>query len=150
MDKTIQRGPKVKTPRNAPRQRVEVDLSAYEPPDYLTGLARDEYIRVVRALYDAGSLHKTDRRLIEAYAINYDLIRQAYDTVSKQGTTVESDRGNISEHPSIGTINAATIRLKSIINDFGFTPSAWRHAVGSVVDHSESAEPLAKLVKMAE
>jgi P27 family predicted phage terminase small subunit len=77
------------------------------------------------------SLSKTDPRLIELYAMNYGLARKAYETIEADGTTVESDRGNVSEHPSIQTLNAATIRLKAIMNDLGLTPSSAKVAGGS-------------------
>ena len=42
--------------------------------------------------------------------MNYDLARLAYERISAEGPTVESDRGNTSEHPAIQTLNSATIR----------------------------------------
>lgn len=122
------RGPKPRTVENSrPIQAVDSSWD-WVCPDHLTGLAREEYGRIVDLVRQHGNLSKTDPRLIEIYAINYELLRRAYAEVEAQGPTVESDRGNVSEHPSIQTINSCTIRLKAIINDLGLTPSSCRYS----------------------
>jgi P27 family predicted phage terminase small subunit len=78
----------------------------------------------VHLLRAKGLLEKTDPRLIELYAMNYELACKAYDRIEVDGPTVESDRGNLSEHPCVQTLNAATIRLKAIMNDLGLTPAS--------------------------
>ena len=73
---------------------------------------------------NAGVLERTDPRLIELYAVNYELVRKAYEQLSKDGPTIITDKGNTLEHPCIRTINGATIRLKAIINDLGLCPAS--------------------------
>jgi P27 family predicted phage terminase small subunit len=80
-------------------------------------------------------LVSTDPRLIELYAMNYDLARSSYDQIQADGCTVESDRGNVVEHPSVKTLNAATIRLKAIAVEIGATPASRKTAAaGQAVD----------------
>ena len=99
-------------------------------PAYLSDCARAEYARLVGILDLRGRLPATDPRLLELFGMNYDICRLAYDKVMAEGATVESDRGNASEHPAIQTLNAATIRLKAILVELGLTPSTARAYIG--------------------
>ena len=116
-------GPKIRTPLNSPVGFKAVPFSA-EAPDYLSDRAKSEYARLVGVLQLRGILGATDPRLIELYAMNYDLARSAYDQIQADGCTVESDRGNLAEHPAVKTMNAATIRLKAIAVEMGLTPAS--------------------------
>jgi|GEM_PF-7023252 len=85
-------------------------------PDYLEGVAATEYVRVAERLADAGTLDSTDTRLIELYAINYDLILRAREEILRGDSLVFiTDKGGMQQHPLLTYVNAATIRLKGII-----------------------------------
>jgi len=130
-------GPKVRTPANSRGGAIAIPFPP-ESPDHLSERARAEYARLVDLLERRGVLAATDPRLVELYSMNYDLARLAYDKIVAEGATVESDRGNTSEHPSIQTLNAATIRLKAIINDLGLCPASAK-AAGAI-----SSDPYAQ------
>src|ERR1017187_1475963 len=98
------RGPKIRTAANSAPVAGAIRI-ARQAPDYLSERARAEYSRVVDDLDGRGQLAATDPRLIEAFAINYDLIRLGYDQILADGCTVESDRGNLAEHPAVKTVN---------------------------------------------
>lgn len=122
------RGAKARTAENGRRPPGEPVSLDWEVPGYLSDLARDEFRRVVSLLSARGVLDRTDPRVVELYAMNYDLARLAYRDIRNEGATVTSDRGNVSEHPAVTTLNSATIRLKAIANDLGLTPASSRHA----------------------
>ena len=86
-------------------------------PFHLEGRVRDEYLRVAAMLRESGKLEGTDTRLIELYAINYDLVRTAKEEIDRDGMTFTTERGAITAHPMIGVMNAATIRLRGLIAD---------------------------------
>src|SRR4051794_17504064 len=83
-------------------------------PGHLTGRVREEYERVAAKLRAAGRLEATDPRLIELYAVNYDLVRAAKEQLDDDGLTFSNERG-IQAHPMVGVLNAATIRLRGLI-----------------------------------
>ncbi len=105
-------------------RKPKLPPAVWRCPAHLDGVAADEYTRIVGVLREAGVLDRTTPRLVELYAINYALLRQAYVVIERDGPTVESDRGNVAEHPAIKTLNAATIRIRGLLNDFGLSPAS--------------------------
>jgi P27 family predicted phage terminase small subunit len=122
-------GPKVRTAANSAGGLIAMQFPL-ESPAYLSERAQAEYARLVGVLERRGLLNATDPRLVELYAMNYDIARLAYEKITTEGATVESDRGNTSEHPSVQTLNAATIRLKAIAVELGLTPASVKAAGG--------------------
>jgi P27 family predicted phage terminase small subunit len=141
------RGPKARTAENSRPTSAEVPGQDWTPPDYLSDRARCEFARVASLLAARGVLDKTDVRQVELFAMNYDLARHAYELIRTEGPTVTSDRGNVSEHPAVTTLNSATIRLKAIANDLGLTPASSRHANPSHGSKQED-DPWAGLLKV--
>lgn len=99
--------------------------SEWVAPDYLTDRGRAVYGWLVGVLREAGRLSRTDPRLIEAYAVNYDLLVTAYEEIKRDGLTVVSDRGNKNPHPLLTAVNQSTQRLKTIITDLGLNPRTY-------------------------
>lgn len=113
------RGPK---PKKAPISQGK-PVETLTIPEHLTGRVREEYARVAERLHQAGKLDATDPRLIELYAVNYDLVRAAKDELDRDGLTFSTEKG-IYPHPMVGVLNAATIRLRGLIADLeGVKPS---------------------------
>lgn len=126
------RGPKVQTPENSRGGAVPgpVRWRGIKAPDHLGPDAAVEYVRLARLLKAAGTLERTDPRLVELYAISYTLIRQAQADVDRDGLTLQVRRGvslSYHPHPMLAVINSATLRLKAIINDLGLAPSSSKH-----------------------
>jgi len=117
------RGPKIKTAANSGGGPAAVPFPR-ESPEYLSELARAEHARLEDSLRQRGNLGANQSRLIELAAMAYDMARRAYATIEADGPTVESDRGNTSEHPSLQTLNSAMLRYKAIVNELGLTPAS--------------------------
>lgn len=134
------RGPKARTRLNS---RVSVFRGATgattKPPAHLRGLARDEYVRLAKILDAVGALDRTDARLIELYALNYDLARQAADELDRDGPSVATPKGGIAAHPMVGVLNSATIRLRGLIADLGLAPVSYKHAVPTDDEQGEDS-----------
>jgi P27 family predicted phage terminase small subunit len=92
-------------------------------PAHLTGEASVAWAHIVRLLSEAGTLEITDPTLIEVYAVNVQMLRQAYDSLLKDGVSEYSPHGTRA-NPACGIINAATVRLKGVISDLGLCPAA--------------------------
>ncbi len=122
------RGPKVRTGANARKGGAVVDWSTVEPPAELPGPALAEWHRLVGLLRHAGTLERTDPRLVELYAVNYDLLCAAREKVDAEGVTVRSATGMAHLHPAVSVINQATIRLRGLIADLGLAPASSRHS----------------------
>lgn len=82
---------------------------------------------VVSLLRETGNLEKTDPTLVEAYALNVAMMRQASAELS-HGVTVENSHGTTVAHPACAILNAATMRIKAIVNDLGLCPSTSKFA----------------------
>lgn len=99
---------------------------AWEVPEYLSERAKAEYERLAGILIDCGRAPATDPRLVESYAITYDLMRDCYAKLKEDGPTVTSFHGSIVKHPLLEAINAAQTRLKTIIEALNLTPRSKR------------------------
>jgi P27 family predicted phage terminase small subunit len=122
------RGPKPRTARTA--RPKATDPAGWEPPGHLAGEAEAAWRHVVALLARAGNLDRTDPTLVEAYAINVDLLRAAGLALSQDGITLLNGAGVPVAHPAVATVNSATMRLKAIISDLGLCPASSKHAAG--------------------
>jgi P27 family predicted phage terminase small subunit len=122
------RGPKPRTAAQSGRKRG-ID-AAWRPPARLRGEARKAWVHVVGLLAAAGNLDRTDPTLVEAYAVNVALMRQACEAIDTDGLTVANGGGGISPNPACAVLNSATMRLKAIVNDLGLCPASSKHAAG--------------------
>lgn len=119
------RGPKVKTgPLDGPFTDDD-----FNPSGTLPERAKAEYERLVTLLRDSGRLPATDPRMIDNYAICWDVIQTAYEQIQKDGMTVKSDRGNVSKHPLLEVLNAAQVRMNTIMRCLKLTPDSDRSSV---------------------
>jgi P27 family predicted phage terminase small subunit len=122
------RGPKRKTATAAPR--VAADLDGWDAPGHLSDEARAAWHHVVSMLAAKGNLGRTDPTLVECYAVNVALLRQAQAVLALDGPLVVTD-GKWSSHPANMLINSATMRIKAIINDLGLCPASSQHAASA-------------------
>jgi P27 family predicted phage terminase small subunit len=96
---------------------------ALPAPKHLKGEALAAWKHVVGMLNDRGTLRKTDPTLIEAYAANKAMLRQAQDALT-EGALVVTPGGGLAVNPACSVINSATIRLKAIITEMGLSPAS--------------------------
>lgn len=143
------RGPKAKTAANSPAARGgAVDWRGVEPSAHLSGAARAEFLRLVELLDGAGTLGRTDPRLVELYAVNYDLLCRARDELDRDGLTQANAKGTLVPHPMIAVLNSATIRLRGLIADLGLTPATSRHSGEGRHNQEEGDNPWAGLLSV--
>jgi P27 family predicted phage terminase small subunit len=112
--------------------RSQRKTAAPTPPEYLGKEAREEYRRLVGVLLAAGSLDQTDSRLIEAYAIQVSMLRDAHRAIAKDGAYIEGSHGGTVAHPATNVINTATMRIKGIIEALGLTPASAKHGGANI------------------
>ena len=68
-------------------------------PAYLDGAAKVEYLALANILDASGKLSQTDPKLIELYAINYDLLVRAYVESKSQPLLTPSGSRATPLHP---------------------------------------------------
>lgn len=100
--------------------------SAWAPPAHITGQADVAWRHVVGLLAAAGNLDRTDPVLVESYAINVAMLREAQQDVAFRGVTVEfgeEEKKRVKANPACAVINSASMRLKAIAEALQLTPS---------------------------
>jgi P27 family predicted phage terminase small subunit len=106
-------------------------MASWEPRRELTGDARAAWRHVVGLLREAGNLDRTDPNLVEAYALNVELMRQAKRVIKAKGVVLTTGRGAIISNPACAILNSASMRLKAIVNDLGLCPASSDKAAGN-------------------
>ena len=110
-------------PRKPKRQTV-ANSGRPECPEHMSDAARDEWDRVCGELEEAGILGRLDRALLAAYCEAWEEFVELSVRVRKEGATVETDKGNIVQNPTLGAKNSAAERLIRIAANFGMSPAA--------------------------
>lgn len=124
------------------------------PPRYLKSYARSAWVRIVPMLQQSGYVKAADRATIEAMCLNYQLLREAYDSVKSDGviekvqrTVVNNKTGEVyhddagwKRNPASQIIDSATAKLNSLAHELGLTPAA-RASLLKLNDPGDEDEP---------
>ncbi len=76
---------------------------------------------VLEHLTNVGVIENVDTAALSMLAKNYDTFILCNQQLSKEGLTVTSDRGNISEHPLVKVRKDAITQAIKIMVEFGLT-----------------------------
>lgn len=95
-------------------------------PGHLVGDAREAWDHIVSVLRAAGTLGKTDRMVVESYAVNVQIYRKAQLAIAKGGILLKGAHGGLVENPACNTANKAAMRLKSLAETMNLTPATAR------------------------
>jgi P27 family predicted phage terminase small subunit len=130
------RGRKPKQLKPVASQRETRDR--WQPPPHLSAVAAWAWSHLVARLEAAGRLDETDPVVVEAYAVNVAMLREAQVAINRDGVVVENGNGTPMAHPACAVVNAATMRLKSLLDGIGKvavgevqTESKWGSVFGS-------------------
>lgn len=102
------------------------------PPKFLSGEAKDEWVRVVDELYQAGLLAKCDRPALAAYCRLWARWVDAETALNECreadpvyfGLVITTANGNMMQNPLVGAANKAAADMVRYAVEFGMTPSA--------------------------
>lgn len=118
------RGPKPKTTRLRAVIAPEPEPEQLDPND-LGGIAEAAAEQLRGRLRAAKKLEQVDPVLIEAYGLNVALLRAARRQIEDDGLMQFNGAGALAPHPATQVINAATMRIKSVLDGLGtLTPEA--------------------------
>lgn len=113
-----------------------------EPPEWLTGEAREEWDRVLPGLSRLDLLKPEDRAALAAYCEAVAMFRQATETVQREGMTIDAKQGTLA-HPAVGIARAAGREIRAWAAHFGLTPSTEQALARGADDGDEEDNPFA-------
>ena len=95
-----------------------------ECPEWLTGIAREEWNRVAAALHAAGLLTGLDVSALEGYCLTYAKWREAEQRLAEEGLTITTPNGCLQAHPCQSASNQAQKLLLAWVKAFGLSPDS--------------------------
>jgi P27 family predicted phage terminase small subunit len=94
-----------------------------DPPDWLDALAREEWARVRVVVEGMGVATRADSAGAALYCHHFSVWRRAWQTIDREGMTIETDT-TVKSHPAVGIANTAAREMAKLLGQFGMTPSA--------------------------
>jgi P27 family predicted phage terminase small subunit len=126
---------RAKRGRKPEKAAAVVGLGAdWAAPGHLSGESLAAWNHVVALLREAGNLDRTDPVLVEAYALNAAMMRQAEAAIQEHGVMVKGRFGSPAANPACAVLNAASMRIKAIVTDLGLCPAASKKAAGKAAE----------------
>lgn len=117
-----------------------------EAPKHLTGYAKDLWEVIVPELNETGYVIAVDSSEVETLAMNYQMLRQAYESVKSVGITYEAG-DKIFKNPAVSIIDSATKVIKSIGSDLGLSPQSRATLIDMASSEDDSENDLADYFK---
>ena len=95
-----------------------------ECPEWLSGIAEEEWNRVAPALHAAGLLTGLDLTALEGYCVTYAKWRGAEQQLAEEGLTILTPNGCTQAHPCQSISNQAQKLLLAWVKAFGLSPDS--------------------------
>ena len=95
-----------------------------EPPEFITGIALEEWKRASKLLLDMRVLTSADGVALAAYCDAYRLWVEATEMVRKSGILIKTVQGNVIQNPALGVANKARQDMVKYLIEFGMTPAS--------------------------
>ncbi|MFE1095896.1 phage terminase small subunit P27 family [Streptomyces smyrnaeus] len=93
------------------------------PPEWLEGMALDEWHRLMPILEKMGVVTVADRDAVSAYCVSYETFVKATKELSSSGIVVESYRGGIAKNPALQVQRDALEQMNKWGAKLGLTPA---------------------------
>ena len=120
------------------------DKLSEQAPAHLADDAKKLWETVVPELNTTGYVIGVDASEVETLAMNYQMLREAYESVKEHGITYEAGE-KIFKNPAVGIIDSTTKVIKSIGSDLGLSPQSRATLIDMASSDDEDAgEDLAK------
>lgn len=110
-------------------------------PRHLDDVARAEWRRVVRVLYETGLLTDVDRGALSGYCSSWSTYVRADQELGKVGVSevVMTNNGNLVRNPWLGVRNEAMVNMLKFMSEFGMTPSSRSRITAAPVEEKSLA-----------
>jgi len=93
-------------------------------PKFLDKIAKAEWLRVMRAAKQLGTITKLDRGILTVYCQEWSVFVRASKVCDEEGLIIVKDNGDLVRHPAFDVADKAAGRLRLAAQELGFTPSA--------------------------
>jgi P27 family predicted phage terminase small subunit len=93
-------------------------------PDHLDAVARKEWRRLARPLFDAGILTVADRAAFAAYCQSYSQWAEAVQKLRETPKLIKTPSGYIQQSPWIGIANKQLELMGRYMSELGITPTS--------------------------
>jgi len=139
--KLIQGNPgKRPLPENEPKPTVK----APRAPSILSTSAKKHWKKIVKQLADLGIMTDIDSDALALYCEAFTRYRYAMYQISKEGPIIETQNGHMIQHPAMMILNKSFEQMRSLLIEFGMTPSS---RTKIQVTKAEADDPLSRLAK---
>jgi P27 family predicted phage terminase small subunit len=127
------RGPVPKANKLAGMTRTPIAVGAPDRPAWLLGEAAAEWNRVVPELMQSGTLASADRAALAAYCRAWADVVELTAVVEKEGRVtrepIQTREGEVlgervRPHPAVRQLEAASLRMRQYLIEFGLSPAA--------------------------
>jgi P27 family predicted phage terminase small subunit len=116
-------------PRDEPQPAIAQTL---EPPPFLVGYAKEEWIEVAQELHRLKLLSRVDTKPLAAYCQAYAIWRMAVEAFTEisardpqmHGLMIKAANGTPLQNPVLLTARQAAQDMVRFASEFGFTPAA--------------------------
>lgn len=133
------RGRKPKPARRADRQAPAPPDGLPRCPAHLSPVARKEWRRLAKPLYDMGVLSTTDRAALAAYCQAWGRWVEAEEQLAKTPPLLKTPSGYVQQSPWLSVANKQLEIMGRYMAELGLTPSARRRVA---IDAEARADPL--------
>ena len=140
----MRRGPKPK-PTTAPKLR---EGGLPRCPDHLDDVARKEWRRLARPLFEAGILTVADRAAFAAYCQSYSLWAEATRKLHETPKLIRSPSGYAQQSPWFSIANKQLELMGRCMSELGITPTARSRLPDNVGGQSTSTPIEIRLVPL--
>lgn len=133
----MRRGPKPK-PTTAPKLR---EGGLPRCPDHLDAVARKEWRRLARPLFEAGILTVADRAAFAAYCQSYSLWAEAVRKLGETPKLIKAPSGYVQQSPWFSIANKQLELMGRCMSELGITPTA-RSRLPDIADGEATSSPI--------
>lgn len=114
-----------------------------DPPEFLEGDAAAEWRRLAPVLHRLGLFTEIDGTAFATYCQTWARWREAETAIKKFGMVIKGKGGFPVLSPYVGVANRAMAQMRSLLVEFGMTPSA-RSRVRASGDRDTPGDPFAE------
>ena len=106
--------------KNEPKPKK---LTLRRPPDFLNALAKKEWRRMGKRLFEMGLLTELDQTALEMYCVSYSRWVQANAEIEKYGAVL-AVKGKLKVSPWVAIAAASWKEVHQMMAEFGMSPSS--------------------------
>ena len=123
------------------------ELNQFEPkptdglpicPEWLMEDAKEEWYRLAAVMNKMGILSEVDQSAFAVYCQTWARWKEAQEHIDREGSTFETDSGQIKRNPWVAIANEWQAKLLSVCGEFGLTPSSRSRIVAANSKETEA------------